>query len=291
MLIRRSQTLLAAAVLGAVLITGCTGGGADPAAAPTADGVQRPSVGECRTYDAVAAEAPVEDSSPVSCEDVHTAETIAVIDGLPAPSKDGAWTDEQLSTAARLGCNATVHADALSVRPTALATTRLTQTFFAPTAAQARAGARWLRCDSVVFDGGDPSLVTGRHRALLDSPGAFALCAPKPPADAFTAVRCGTADDATAPLYAAVGAVDLTPYASAPAGTAANEARAAVTQKCEAAVSAASDSDDPRWTTTFPTEGVAGEDVARCWLRVEDWKLRAEASWPTEEPLGAGVAA
>ena len=82
-------------LLVAPVITGCSDAPAETA---------RPVVGECRLYDAEAANAAVESSTPVSCAESHSAETFAVVDVLPDPDDGDTWSDEVVVRAAKSAC-------------------------------------------------------------------------------------------------------------------------------------------------------------------------------------------
>ena len=205
---RRIASLTALVLLAVPLASGCSADA--PASA-------RPVVGECRLYDADAANAAVESSTPVSCDESHSAETFAVVDALPDPDDGDSWTDEVIATAARTVCGNTQHAAWLGVTPIDLGATRLSQTYFVPSARDVKAGARWIRCDSVAFAETEPTVLTGGQREGVRAEGAFARCAAKLPSNQVGSRVCRDGDGG----YAAISAVDLgTPGNSYPGAAA-----------------------------------------------------------------------
>ena len=129
--------LLAAAVTGSVLTASLT----SPADAAT----PKPEVGDCHSLTYVESRQ-VSDTDPrVSCERTHTSRTIAV-KTLPG----SAFRDnEALGKAGYRAC-ATALTTELGSSASARALSAYGFVFFAPTKAEIKAGARWVRCDIVL---------------------------------------------------------------------------------------------------------------------------------------------
>ena len=143
---RRTRRMVAGVVLAVSVLplAACRGG-----SSPTP--VVAPVVGQCHAYDAAEATKALKTSAPVSCSGEHTAETFAVADDLPAPAAGGTWTTAQQTAAAAVPCSPAAHARWLGISLTRLDATRMSETFFVPTPAQAEAGSRWVRCDAVAY--------------------------------------------------------------------------------------------------------------------------------------------
>jgi len=236
-----------------------------------------PSVGDCRTYDGAAAERATDVSGPVPCDGPHSAQTTTVSpSGLPDPGADGRWTHDQLEVAGALACGPARLADDLGLTVGGLAATRIVQAFFGPTPEQAKAGARWVRCDAFVTSGGEPVKIAKPLAELVQVPGAFAQCATSPPPAERKAVRC----EAGRGLWAAVGAVEAG-QSAAPAG---------LEKTCRARYGRAVTEGAGRWTVTAADVPVAGEQATfLCWLPFAQWNVDP-ATWPREVPVTTGSA-
>ena len=125
-----------------------------------------PAVGSCHTYSFNQARKRTETSAPVDCATPHTAITIDVATVRSLTS------DRAVSRAAQQ-CDRTARKTIGSLSPKTAFSTR----FFLPTKAEAKQGARWVRCDVVLLGG--RNALTSLPADYLASPptDATALCA------------------------------------------------------------------------------------------------------------------
>ncbi|MFB9311594.1 septum formation family protein [Nocardioides plantarum] len=129
--------LLAAAVTGSVLTASLT----SPADAAT----PKPEVGDCHSLTYVESRQASDTDPRISCERTHTSRTIAV-KNLPGSSFHDATT---LAKAGYRAC-APALATELGSSASARAQSAYDFVYFAPTKAEIKAGARWVRCDVVL---------------------------------------------------------------------------------------------------------------------------------------------
>ena len=162
---------LPAAVLGVLLVTGCTGG--SPASTPAASPGGSPSEASTSSAPAVPARhraapatgsgaaeltRPTNASRPVPCGGVHTAVTIYVgrldtrVTGTPWRSTPTTVT-KQLAPAAGASSRRT-----WGVRAPRGTSGRFNVVWFSPTLEQSGRGADWFRCDLIAFDRADALL-------------------------------------------------------------------------------------------------------------------------------------
>jgi hypothetical protein len=134
-------------LLVAPLLTACFG----TADGSASDGTTAPDIGACRmlTPDDVAR--PTNDTEVVSCDQPHTAQTIAVA-SLPEQFDAAAYDDDKMAAYVYRMCthefiDFTGADESLSMR------TILSWAWFRPSTSAWKAGARWYRCD--VIGGGD----------------------------------------------------------------------------------------------------------------------------------------
>lgn len=120
-----------------------------PAASAPATAVTKPpppKVGACYSYTFAQAAASSSPTRPVSCAGRHTAVTyfVGTVTGTPARSKSptAAAVVAQEARACQLHW--------VSLMGAKVVMTRASYSFFTPTAAQWKAGARWFRCDGVL---------------------------------------------------------------------------------------------------------------------------------------------
>ena len=228
--------LLAAAVTGSVLTASLT----SPADAAT----PKPEVGDCHSLTYTETQQ-VSDTDPrVSCKRTHTSRTIAVRN-LPGSSFGDTTT---LGKAGYRACAAEL-ATALGSSASARAQSAYDFVFFAPTKAEIKAGARWVRCD-IVLRGVKTllALPAAKTPALGAAPHAsrLALCLrASSKSVAFTA--CSTTHN-----YRAVGTVAV----SGSKYPARSRFRKIAAQRCTAIVG----SED--WYTSWPSQygWVLGKD-------------------------------
>jgi Septum formation len=145
MSLRRTLTVLTAALAIAATLTptSASPGLGDPE-------FERPVVGECRaiTYKQVFAES--NSTPPIACSESHTANTFAA----PLLPADLTWesTDAAIGKAVSRKCGA-AYLDFLGGTDLTRALTAYSSAWFQPTQAQRDAGARWFRCDLILYRG------------------------------------------------------------------------------------------------------------------------------------------
>lgn len=208
-----------AALVAAALVSGCSGGApataparspgttpggttgsASPSVAPTSSAPVVPAAprnAACYRLTGRQLTRPTNTSKPVPCAGVHTARTIyvgtvdTVVDGHSV-RVDSATVQKQVATA----CPRRLAAYVGGSR-TSRDLSRLHVVWFSPTLAQSDRGARWFRCDLVVFAKGAALLELPRRdplRRVLDRPRAldtYGLCGTAAPgAPGFERVAC-----------------------------------------------------------------------------------------------------
>ena len=141
-----SSSSVARGLLVPLLASGLLLLGPSAAAGP---GYHQPRVGECRDYGTRAYLADSETSKPVSCDQKHTALTVAV---LRVPRSVGVADPEKAFAAVGTRCYRAMF-EALGVAPRKRAETAYSLAYFLPTKAERARGARWVRCD-LVLEGG-----------------------------------------------------------------------------------------------------------------------------------------
>jgi hypothetical protein len=152
--VRRVVPLVLASLTAAVALTGCMSSrGAD---APTA----APDVGACRLLSPDDVGRPSNDTSPVSCDQAHTAQTYAV-ESLPHQFDHASYDDDKVAALAYRTCSAEF-ADFTGADESLAMRTILSWVWFRPSTAAWDSGARWYRCD--VIGGGDQA------RSYVDLP-------------------------------------------------------------------------------------------------------------------------
>lgn len=247
----------------------------DDPATTTATSPEAPAVGACRTYDAREGLAETNESAVVPCAGPHSAQTFAVADTLPDPGETG-WTEEQVQDAARVPCSTEAAARALGLSNAEFVTKRIGVFFFVANAEQARAGARWVRCDAVVLNGARAVEIEGDLIELVKIDGAFTRCVSRLNAFVATVGRC----TGSATQRAAIAAVDIGPDSDI-------DDRRELGEECRREAQAASDVATPNWevSASDPTVNADGEQFATCWLPVGQWNVDRSA-WPAERPFG-----
>ena len=149
---RRIICALTTAVFAATLTAGATARATGPgrAALEPGESFGIPTVGECRNYGLAAVAPPTNESPVVPCGELHTSKVIAT------PLLPDSLTWDSPGPAIHL---AMAKACFPKFRSTLGRTERLRQmsaydiAWFFPTEAQKLAGARWLRCDLVLYGG------------------------------------------------------------------------------------------------------------------------------------------
>jgi hypothetical protein len=185
-----------AALVAALVVTGCQEElppNVDPA---QVDAVEAPDLGACRLLATKDVEAPSNATRTVDCGDKHTAQTFAV-GSLPDELQDADYDAEELGAFAFETCSAKfmkfLGADeSLAMR------TILTWAWFRPSEDAWDEGARWYRCD--VVGGGNqtkqlvalPASVRG---LLLRAEDDWLVCAAGPTVAGSTKVPCSAPHD------------------------------------------------------------------------------------------------
>ncbi len=270
------------ALLGCVLLAGCSGSADDaapaeapssstsaPTATPTpARDVEPPKNGVCYRLGYEEAVAPTVDAQPQPCRRPHTAETFAVgtvdalVDGhLLAIDSD--LVQQQVAEACPAALREHVGGTRDDVR-----LSMLQAVWFTPTVEDADAGADWYRCDVVALAGPERlAEVRGSLAGALGKRRAddYAMCGTaSPDANGFERVACGERHS-----WRAVDVVDLAALAKKDG---AYPGRRAVTRAgqspCEdAGAAAAEDALDYEWAYEAPDrkQWAAGQTFGRCW--------------------------
>lgn len=201
------RTLAALSVLG-LLLAGCTSpeserepasdGSPTPPADVTAAAVPpAPKAGACYRLTLAEATRATNEDTPVPCRSAHTARTVhvgrlnLVVNGHLL-AVDSARARSQLATTCPRRLAAYLGGDAQD-----RALSRFQVVWFSPTLDQAAQGARWFRCDVVVFGRGGRLMALPRRGSLqgvLDRDGLarFGLCGTARPGNpGFERVACG----------------------------------------------------------------------------------------------------
>lgn len=143
---------VAAALL---LLAGCGGQDPDPGVDPDqVDAVEPPQLGTCRPLTPADVARPSNATRTVSCEDPHTAVTIAVGE-LPPALADAGYDDPALGRFAYRTCSEAFMTH-LGADESLVMRTVLNWAWFRPSEKAWGEGARWYRCDLV---GGGPQSV------------------------------------------------------------------------------------------------------------------------------------
>ncbi|MBS2936297.1 septum formation family protein [Nocardioides sp. J2M5] len=140
-----TRRLGAGAIAAALLMTALTTFATSTAAGAADPAFGAPAVGQCSAITAPEIQLPTYSGAPVDCAGEHTSQVIAV-GQMPA---DLGYEDKGLARFALETC----YPAQKQVLGTKLPGVRLTAydlAYFAPTAEQQAAGARWLRCDLVL---------------------------------------------------------------------------------------------------------------------------------------------
>jgi hypothetical protein len=147
--VRVNRALAAAALLLAVLLSGCEPDKVVPGVPdkPAAD-VSAPDNGLCRDLDVDAVAAPSDDTDPVACAKQHTAETFYVGSFDKDATKDTEYDDASLGETVARTCGPrytrfTGATDSLALR------TVVTWAWWRPSEEAWKDGARWFRCDVI----------------------------------------------------------------------------------------------------------------------------------------------
>jgi hypothetical protein len=140
--------VVAPLLLLAPLLSACFG---SSAGGTSSDKAAAPDIGACRLLSPEDVAQPSNDTEPVSCDEAHTAQTIAVA-SLPSEFDHAAYDDDKVAAYAFRTCTSdfidfTGADESLAMR------TILSWAWFRPDKAAWEAGARWYRCD--VIGGGD----------------------------------------------------------------------------------------------------------------------------------------
>lgn len=282
--VARLRGVLAAGLLPAVLLAGCTDGGADrapgagasatppataaPEPAPTATAVPAPEARACYRLDARDATAATTDAEPVSCTGTHTAQTAYV--GRLDTVRDGhllAVDSRQVREQVAAACPARVRAF-LGGDGEAQRLSVLRPVWFTPSVAESDEGADWYRCDVVALAGSGALAELPRSLAgVLDSDGASArwrVCATAAPGSSgFRRLPCGEPH-----RWRAITTVDI-PAGRGGAYPGAARARSVGEARCEDdARDAAEDPLDYTWGFTGPDrdQWASGETWGYCWV-------------------------
>jgi hypothetical protein len=272
------MTRLAALLLAAGLVAGCsTDGGPGGSAAPTpttsspSDAPTRtppapppPRTGACHRLDYAEAVAPTASSSGVDCTDEHTSQTFHV--GTLDRTVGGhllAVDARRLQDQAAEECPSRL-ADLVGGTEEQRRLSMLRAVWFTPTVAQSDRGADWLRCDAIAVAAPEELLpLSGPLGGVLDTEAGrdrYGMCGTaEPGTSGFRRVACGT--DHT---WRAVRTVAL------PAGDYPGEdaAQSAGEDPCtDAARAVAEDPLDFRWGYEWPSteQWDSGQTYGICW--------------------------
>ena len=268
------RTGVAAVLLAAFVLAGCTAAPSDPEKTPQPSASSSPSetvppdpgptpkVGQCHALSFRQAVAVVGRTEPVACRRKHSAETYFV--GrlrLRTPAGNTRRVDSDAAQRqARTTCTDRLPRH-LGVPPRDLRLTMAQAVWFTPSPARAEAGADWFRCDVVaVASPKNLLLLPRRTKGWGDAP-AVAMCATAAPGTrAFRRVSCGAKH-----TWLAVSTVDI-PGKKLPA-------RAAIAARMESTCrdAARSRADDPldfSWSQESPTteQWEAGQRYGICWV-------------------------
>ncbi|MQW75417.1 hypothetical protein GHK92_05985 [Nocardioides sp. dk4132] len=269
-----TATCLVSALVGTLLLAGCSGGSegpessppasAIPTAVPTAQAVPAPKVGSCHRLTYAEAIAPTAPEGSVPCAQPHTSVTYAagslddVVRGHLV-AVDSARVQEQVAST----CPRALQGF-LGGTPADLRLSMLRPIWFTPTVEQSDEGARWYRCDVIAVTAGDRLTPLGRDlRGVLGRESdreRYAMCGTAAPdAASFRRVQCSEPH-----AWRAIAVVDL-PDGAYP-GT--ETVRAAGQAPCEdAGREAAADPLSFSWGYEWPTreQWAAGQTYGRCW--------------------------
>lgn len=273
--------VLVAALVGCLLLAGCSGSSDDePAAEPSstsstptptptaAADVEPPRNGVCYLLDYAEAVAPTVAARPAQCRRPHTTETFAV--GTVDALADGhllAVDSELVQQRVAETCPALLREHVGGTQDD-VRLSMLQAVWFTPTVEEADGGADWYRCDVVALAG--PERLTELRGSLAgalqeDRADDFAMCGTAAPDDGgFERVAC-----AEQHTWRAVEVVDLADLAGKNGGY---PGRRAVTEAgqtpCEdAGAAAAEDALDYEWAYEAPDQQQwdAGQSFGRCW--------------------------
>jgi len=266
--LRRTTTMIVAALLAGAALTGCSNDD-DPVATALGDGTiaatqpTAPKRGACYRLTVSAALRATNTTKPVPCSGRHNAVTVSVgrletvVDGHLL-AVDSARVQRQVATR----CRALVDRHVGGSRETQRLA-RVQAVWFSPTLAQSERGALWFRCDLVIASGTRNLVNLPRKTAgLLSRPGAlsrYGTCGTAAPAaKSFTRVICGAKHSwrarATIPLPQNAG------YLAKGTGTRADA-------RCRDVAAARTDAGRLRWSFEWPTKAQwsAGQRHGLCW--------------------------
>ncbi|MBC9735508.1 septum formation family protein [Nocardioides marmotae] len=280
----RRGTALAAPLLAALLLAGCTSSSEeepdapasgsstsaspdapDPEApAPSAAAPREPEDRACYRMSFEEAVAPTTDTAPVRCRSRHTSQTYAVgrldaVVGGHLLAVDSERVQQQVAAECPRRLQTFLGGDRAALR-----LSMLRSVWFTPTVEESDEGADWYRCDVVALAGPERlAPLTGRLAGVLDRPAAaarWAMCGTAgPDSPDFRRVPCSARH-----TWRAVSVVDLGggKYPGPKA------ARAAGQGPCEDAGRAAAE--DPlsfTWGYEWPTkqQWSTGMTFGRCW--------------------------
>lgn len=143
------KSTLVAAVAVATLV-GASTGPANAGAEPDGPNYQQPAVGECRTLSLSEIRARADRTTPIDCADPHTTRVIKV-GKLPKAMTWEASADDLLRVAFH-ACQPALD-ETLGHSAKIRDRSAYSWAWFMPTTTQRSHGARWIRCDVVLFGG------------------------------------------------------------------------------------------------------------------------------------------
>jgi hypothetical protein len=268
---------LVLALVGLVLVAGCTSdpGTPDPSPSPTPSSTApvtaapppaAPAVDACYQLSYDEAVARSNTSSAVPCTQKHTSQTYAVgaldlVSGghLLAVDSDAARAQVAQQCPRKLAAY-------VGLSPEQLRLSMLRAIWFTPSVEEGDAGASWFRCDLVAPEGDSELAALARSlKGTLKDPSAaatFTMCATaQPGSPGFTHVPC-RADH----TWKAISVVDLPAKKAYPGEKAVRSAGEDGTC-ADAARETASDALDYQWGYEWPTaeQWAAGQTYGRCW--------------------------
>lgn len=220
-----------------------------------------PDGAACYQYDAVAALAPTNDSTPVDCRQKHDAKTFYV-GRLTAVAKGHLLGVESKRVHAQIAaaCPAKLRAF-LGGGQTALRLSTFSTVWFTPTVADSDQGANWFRCDVVSVTGRQLNPLTRSLKGILDRPAdarAYGRCQVDQPGPQADLVPCTEKHG-----WRAVEIVDLG------SGAYPSSAPTAGQDQCKTVGrSRAADPLNFRWAYAWPTpqQWAAGQTWGYCWV-------------------------
>jgi hypothetical protein len=216
-------------------------------------GYQKPAVGECRQLNLAQAYRASNSTTPIDCAESHTSRVI-VVGRLP---RKLSWKDseEVLARAAARICQPAAD-QALGQNAKVRDRSAYSWLWFVPTRAQRSHGARWIRCDQVLY-GGDRVLALPTD----ETPALSGQALPDSVARCMTSAKLYTTTCARPHAWRATGAFTLR-QARYPTE---RQQQAVTDRRCPALVS----SRQWRWTLRGKTTWRLGDHTFVCYTKTQ----------------------